>query len=145
MLKDNSDEVKAGIREVQLKWLYAVGEILTSAIRPLIPVDLGNLKTSLNYQIDEETLELVIGVSPEYAIYIEFGTGDYAENGKGRKGGWAYTDPKTGERVFTHGNHPQPYMRPGYESSKDNLIPVLEKYLQELDLDGRFKIEVVKA
>jgi len=144
-LIDNSDAVKDAIREVQKKWLFAVGELLTSAIRPLIPVDMGNLKTSLDYQIDEETFELVIGVTPEYAIYVEFGTGEYAENGEGRKGGWSYQDPKTGDWVHTIGSKPQPYMRPGYESVKNDLIAVLEKYLNEMDLDGKYKIKVVEA
>ena len=63
----------------------------------------------------------IIGNSAGHAPYIEFGTGEYAENGKGRKGGWVYKDPKTNKVWFTFGMRARPIMRTVMESNKNNL------------------------
>lgn len=141
---DNSKACKEAIRQVQIKWLYAAGELLVSAIRPLIPVYTSNLKTSLDYVVDEDKMTLTIGVGEEYAVYVEFGTGEFAENGQGRKGGWAYKDPITGEMVFTWGQEPQPFMRPGYRNQKKSLEKILEKYLSEIGVSSKITMKKVK-
>lgn len=143
MFIDNSEACKKAIKEAQEKWLYAVGELLVSAIRPLIPVYTSNLKTSLDYKVDIDKMEVTIGVGEEYAIYVEFGTGELAENGQGRKGGWTYVDKVTGETIFTYGQHPQPYMRPGFRNNKNNIKKLLEKYLKEIGYEG-IKISIKK-
>lgn len=143
MFIDNSKACKKAIKQAQEKWLYSVGELLVSAIRPLIPVYTSNLKTSLDYKVDIDRMEVTIGVGEEYAIYVEFGTGEFAENGQGRKGGWTYTDKVTGETIFTYGQNPQPYMRPGFRNNKNNIKKLLEKYLKEIGYEG-IKISIEK-
>ncbi|MCM8710538.1 HK97 gp10 family phage protein [Clostridium sp. SYSU_GA19001] len=133
---DNSKACKKAIRRAQEKWLYAVGELLVSAIRPLIPVDTSSLKTSLDYKVDIDKMEVIIGVGEHYAMYVEFGTGEYAENGQGRKGGWMFKNYKTGDLIFTRGGHPKPYMRPGFRSQKQNVKALLEKYLKEIGVEA---------
>lgn len=136
MFNDNSKACKDAIKSAYEKWLYAVGELLVSSIRPLIPVDTSSLKTSLDYKVNVDEMTVTIGVGEQYAIYVEFGTGEYAENGQGRKGGWAYKDTQTGETIFTYGSHPKPFMRPGYRSQKQNIKLLLEKYLKEIGHEG---------
>lgn len=63
--------------------------------------------------VDKDALTAYIGSSVEYAPYYELGTGEYALNGDGRKGGWAYRDKKTGKIVFTRGSSPR---RPLYNA-----------------------------
>lgn len=145
MFNDNSKACKEVLKKTQIKWLYAVGELLVSAIRPLVPVGYtSNLKTSLDYKVDESDMSIIIGVGEEYAVYVEFGTGEFAENGQGRKGGWYYTDPITGETIFTYGSHPRPYMRPGYRNQKNNIEALLEKYLKEIGVNSKVTIKKVK-
>ncbi|WP_238902673.1 HK97-gp10 family putative phage morphogenesis protein [Clostridium sp. YIM B02506] len=141
---NNSKACKEAIRKAQVKWLYAAGELLVSTIRPLIPVMTSNLKTSLDYVVDEDKMTLTVGVGEEYAVYVEFGTGEFAENGQGRKGGWTYKDPITGETVFTWGQDPQPYMRPGYRNQKKNIEALLAKYLKELGTSAKITMKKVK-
>jgi len=141
---NNSKACKEAIRKAQVKWLYAAGELLVSTIRPLIPVMTSNLKTSLDYVVDEDKMTLTVGVGEEYAVYVEFGTGEFAENGQGRKGGWTYKDPITGETVFTWGQDPQPYMRPGYRNQKKNIEALLVKYLKELGTSAKITMKKVK-
>lgn len=138
---DNSKACKEAIKKAQEKWLYAVGELMVSAIRPLIPVYTTNLKTSLDYKVDLEEMSVTIGVGESYAIYVEFGTGEFAENGMGRKGGWVYTDHVSGETRFTWGQEPQPYMRPGFRSQKNNVKLLLEKYLKEIGVEANISLK----
>jgi HK97 gp10 family phage protein len=56
-----------------------------------------------------------IGPETEYAPYLEYGTGEFAEKG-GRKGGWVYPY-KDGFR-FTLGMKPQPFVRPSAHGNK---------------------------
>lgn len=76
-------------------------------------VDFGNYKNSFVHKISQEGLTTIgrVGNSTNYGHYIEFGTGEYAENGQGRKNGWVYFDAKRNKFVFTLGMRPRPIMR----------------------------------
>lgn len=91
--------------------LTLVGEYGTSFAKMLCAVDTGNLRNSIDYEVNEKQLSVKIGTNVEYAPYLEFGTGEFAENGEGRKGGWFYKDEE-GKTHFTFGNKPQPFLRP---------------------------------
>jgi HK97 gp10 family phage protein len=64
-----------------------------------------------------------------YAPYQEWGTGLFAVKGDGRKTGWAYEDPKTGETVFTRGNRPHPFLGPALRENKDVILEFLQEGL----------------
>lgn len=51
-------------------------------------VDTGQLKGSWSYTVDKAAQEATVGSPLENAIWEEFGTGEYALHGDGRKGGW---------------------------------------------------------
>ncbi|GFZ30732.1 hypothetical protein CSC2_12580 [Clostridium zeae] len=144
MFQDNSDACKEAIRQVQVKWLKEVGELLVSAIKPLVPVDTSKLKNSISYKVNEGDMSVIIGTGEDYAIYVEFGTGEFAENGQGRRGGWVYNDPITGEKIFTYGEHPKPYMRPGYRGQKKNIQALLEKCLKDIGANASIGFKKVK-
>ena len=106
--------------------------VLINGIRSRIPVDTAAAKTSVNQHIIESSdTMLVDDVGPEvgYGPYLEYGTGEYAESGQGRKGGWRYKDAH-GNWHFTMGMHPQPYMRPTALEDKDQIISAIEAALQ---------------
>ncbi len=95
------------------------GKLVEDSAKLLCPVgETGNLRGSIHHKVDNQELSCTIGTPVEYAPYIEFGTGEFAENGQGRKGGWFYVDDK-GNKHFTFGNKPQPFLRPAlYENIK---------------------------
>ena len=47
-------------------------------------------KEQWQYKVDNNKLEATIGNPMERSLWTEFGTGDGAEGGKGRKGYWVY-------------------------------------------------------
>ena len=89
--------------------------------------DTGNYLNGFLHKVittDDKVIGIVANTA-EYAPYIEFGTGEFAEDGKGRKGGWVYMDPKTGEFRFTKGMKPRPIMRSSFNENIDKLREIL--------------------
>lgn len=92
------------------------------------PKDNGELRRSIASKVDENSGDLVgVVYTPlEYAPYVEFGTGLFAEDGNGRKDvPWCYEDDK-GEWHSTRGQKPQPYLRPALHENKDNILRILK-------------------
>lgn len=63
----------------------------------------------------------------EYAPYVEFGTGLFAENGGRTDVPWAYEDEETGELIWTCGSHPQPFLRPALNENREEIKRILKE------------------
>lgn len=102
-------------------------EVVKSTAMNYAPIDTGNLKQSFTDDIRERGDEIVGRVSntAEYAAYVEFGTGEHAENGKGKSEGWVYKHPKYGF-IFTTGMKPQPFLRPALLDNEDRILSILK-------------------
>lgn len=94
------------------------------------PKDTGELRRSITSEVDVAEGGLIEGVvfTPlEYAPYVEYGTGLFAESGNGRKDvPWNYQDDQ-GEWHSTSGQHPQPFMRPALEESREEILRILKE------------------
>jgi HK97 gp10 family phage protein len=92
------------------------------------PKDEGDLQQSITSKVERTNEEITaIVYSPlEYAPYVEYGTGLFAEKGNGRQTPWLYEN-KDGDTVFTRGQKPQPFMRPALEDNKQNIINLIRK------------------
>lgn len=127
--EDFSIQVKAAIEEAAIQYLHeGAGELVSQTARNS-PVDTGQLKNSWNYKVDEGKQEAVIGSPLENAIWNEFGTGEYALEGKGRKGGWSYKDDH-GDWHYTKGKAPQRTFKKSYDALKPKLIKRAEQVLK---------------
>jgi len=122
--EDYRIEVKKAIgNNVEAALEEAAGEIESQTKRNT-RVDTGQTKNSWQHKVVEDTA--YIGSNHENAIWEEFGTGDYALNGDGRKGGWVYTD-ESGERHFTLGKTPNRALFNAFTSLKDAIIKEAER------------------
>ncbi len=93
------------------------------------PRKTGHLKRSITHTIEKQTSSKVVGIvgtNVEYAPYVEFGTGKFAQNGQGRKTPWAYTDPETGETIWTAGQKPQPFLHPALDKYRAEILKELK-------------------
>lgn len=93
------------------------------------PKGTGELRRSITSKVVRDGDELVgIVYTPlEYAPYIEFGTGLFAEEGNGRKDvPWHYQDDE-GEWHSTSGQHPRPYLRPALDENREQIKRLLEE------------------
>lgn len=120
VFKDNSEEAKNRVNRATIRWLFEACILVQGQAVLLAPVQTARLRNSVDYVVDEDELIGYVGTSVEYAVYVEFGTGEFAENGRGRKGGWVYKDP-SGEWFFTWGQEPQPYLRPAFRQTRKEI------------------------
>lgn len=89
------------------------------------PKGTGELRRSITSEVNG--LEGVVYTALEYAPYIEYGTGLFAENNGGRKDvPWNYKDDK-GEWHTTSGMPPQPYMRPALNENREEILRVIKE------------------
>ena len=128
---DNSEAVKRELERAVIRGLIKASLLVEGQAVLLAPVDKGGLRDSIGYKVDESELVAYIGTNCEYAIYVEYGTGEFAESGNGRKGGWVYKTPN-GEVHFTYGMPPQPYLRPAFRKNQKAIRDILADCLREL-------------
>ena len=124
--QDFSIQAKTAFEEAAIAWLHeAAGELVSQTARTS-PVDTGQLKNSWQYKVDEGKLEATIGSPLENAIWNEYGTGEFAAKGNGRKGGWVYKDEK-GKWHFTLGKLPNHTFNTAYTKLKPKLIKLAKE------------------
>lgn len=104
---------------------------LESKVKRNSRVDTGKTKNSFRHHVDDASHVATIGSSEENAIWEEFGTGEYALHGDGRKGGWAYQDAK-GDWHFTHGKKPSRAFWNAYTSMKNKIIKHIQEFMKGL-------------
>ncbi|MDN5493909.1 MAG: hypothetical protein L0G21_01345 [Lactococcus raffinolactis] len=80
---------------------------------------------SLGVEIVGDEVHGAVGNSLEHAIYHHQGTGIYAVSGDGRKTPWVYEDPKTGEKIYTRGSKPNPYLKDTIEQEQSTISKLL--------------------
>ena len=80
---------------------------------------------SLGVEIVGDEVHGAVGNSLEYAIYHHQGTGIYASDGNGRKTPWVYEDQKTGEKIYTRGSKPNPYLKDTIEQEQSTISKLL--------------------
>lgn len=89
------------------------------------PKDTGALRRSITSKV--EGLEGTVFTPLEYAPYIEYGTGLFAEAGNGRKKvPWNYKDDE-GNWHSTSGMKPQPFMRQALNSNREKIKKILKE------------------
>lgn len=86
----------------------------------------GELRRSITSKVED--LQGIVFTPLEYAPYVEYGTGLFAEQ-QGRKDvPWSYQDDK-GEWHSTSGMHPQPYMRPALDENREQIKRIIKEGL----------------
>ena len=128
---DHSDEAKEALERATIEWLLQACMMVEGQAVALAPVQTARLRNSIDYVVDEAELIGYVGTNVEYAVYVEFGTGEFAENGMGRKGGWVYQD-ESGEWFFTWGQEPQPYLRPAFRQHKNDIEALAKQIFGEM-------------
>ena len=111
-----------------------LNEILTDACllversaKQKAPKGSGELRRSITSKVEGE--EGIVYTPLEYAPYVEFGTGLFAENGNGRTDvPWVYRDDE-GNFHSTSGMQPHPYMRPALDENREEIIRMFREGL----------------
>ena len=90
------------------------------------PKDKGDLRRSITSKV--EGTEGVVYTPLEYAPYVEYGTGLFAESGGRQDVPWNYQDDE-GNWHSTSGMKPQPYMRPALNENREEILRIIKEGL----------------
>lgn len=88
------------------------------------PKGSGELRRNIQSRIEGE--QGIVFCPLNYAPYVEYGTGLFAEEGGRTDVPWRYQDEK-GEWHTTSGMKPRPYMRPALEENREKIIKILSE------------------
>lgn len=128
VFKDYSADVLNEMQDAVLRALERIGLQAEGYAKDLCPVDTGQLRKSISNAVDEAESTVYIGTNLEYAPFVEFGTGQYAEGG-GRPTPWVYKDAK-GEWHWTRGNPAQPFLKPAVADHAQTYRNIIEDELK---------------
>lgn len=129
--EDKSVYVKGKIAEAVIAWLNEASAEICSQAQRNSRVDTGQLKSSWVRQVTTSDYTAKVGSPLENAIWEEFGTGQYALEGNGRKKPWFYED-RHGKGHWTAGKKPQRTLYKAFKKVEPKAKKALEKKLKEL-------------
>jgi len=132
-MSNNSRQIAANINKAAqidipqalAKGLEQACLVVERAAKMEAPVQTGTLRSSISHKVSIGSSEGVIGSTVDYAPYVEIGTGIYSSMGGGRQGGWVYYDA-SGERHFTMGSHPHPFLKPAMDNNLSAIMKCFE-------------------
>ncbi|KIL45761.1 HK97 gp10 family phage protein [Jeotgalibacillus soli] len=113
-LKEFGDEILERVREI----VQETGMIIYNNAIATVAVDSGDTRQSITFYSSLDGLTCTVEVGSSIAIYLEFGTGIYAEGGDGRKTPWVYWSDKLNRWVFTRGMPAQPFWFPSVDKGR---------------------------
>lgn len=122
-LTNYGDDVIGRVKEIVSETTYN----LYNNLIDLIPVDDGNLWKSVEIEFSNDGLSAKITIGAAYAIFVNFGTGIYAQNGNGRKDAWVYWSDKLGRFVYTEGQKPQEFWGPSVDRASRFFAKEMKK------------------
>lgn len=102
--------------------------IVERAAKQNAPKGTGELRRSITSKIENQGGDMVgIVYTPlEYAPYVEFGTGLFAEFGGRKDVPWNYKDDE-GNWHSTSGMMPMPYLRPALNENREEIVRILKE------------------
>lgn len=134
---DNTPQLHEALESWVKRVLSNWGMLVEDYAKLLAPKDTSRLANSITHLVDMAKKTVTIGTNAQsdsgkwpngynatpspYPIYVELGTGIYAEKGNGRPTPWYWYDMKTKQWHFTRGVKPRPFLRPAVEEHIDEL------------------------
>lgn len=103
--------------------------VVEKSAKQKAPKDTGELRRSITSRVVEDEDGNIIGevYTPlEYAPYIEYGTGLFAENGGRMDVPWNYQDDE-GVWHSTSGMKPQPFMLPALNENRLKIYEIIKE------------------
>lgn len=134
-------DVNESISNIIDQWLEESAGELVARTAFNSRVDTGQTKDSYKYVIDKDEKQAIVGSNLENTIWEEFGTGEYALEGNGRKGGWTYKNPKYGihgdtrEFIHTYGKTPNRPLFRAFNDAENVIINRIRSLLHDLGVE----------
>lgn len=97
--------------------------LVERAAKEKAPKDNGELRRSITSKVEGTTG--IVFTPLEYAPYVEYGTGLFAEEAGRKNTPWSYQD-EDGEWHSTSGQKPQPFLRPALNENRTQILKILK-------------------
>lgn len=104
--------------------LSKVCAIVEADAKKKAPKGTGELRRSITSKVDDE--KGIVFTPLEYAPYVEYGTGLFAEEGGRLDVPWNYQDDE-GNWHSTSGMKPRPFMRPALDENREEILRILKE------------------
>lgn len=117
---DNTDAILKATDEAIYNALQTIGDKAADYAAGLAPVQTGNLKGSMESEVNQQEKAVYIGTAVEYAPYVEFG--HHQEVGR-------YV-PAIGARLVREFVPAQPFLKPAIQNHLDEYKNILETELK---------------
>lgn len=111
----------------QAKVNQALGQacaLVERSAKQKAPKDNGDLRRSISSKV--ENFQGIVFTPLEYAPYVEYGTGLFAETGGRVDVPWSYKDDE-GNWHTTSGQKPQPFMRPALDENRAKIKQIIKE------------------
>lgn len=112
----SDEKVRKGLEQAVL--------LVERSARMKAPKGDGELRRSIQHRVDDNVG--YVFTNKEYAPYVEYGTGLFAEEGGRTEVPWSYKDEK-GEWHSTKGMKPHPFMRPALNENRTKIIRLIKE------------------
>lgn len=132
---NNKIKVKKAINDKCLQWLEEASGEVEAQVKRNTAVMTGKTKGAWTHIVDGNKLEGIIGNPEENSVWEEFGTGEFALKGDGRKTAWSYKDKITGKWYKTKGKKPKRALYRAFKSTKQILLKLAENIFEGLNDD----------
>ena len=148
-LKDLGADMKVAAGEAGMAALLPVEKAAKEKVTKNTDTGITRVNITTKIVNQEGTLVVRCGTNQKSAVYLEFGTGKYAENGQGRKKPWIWpVKSRKWQKIFFgramkstqqgparpsplwFGSHPHPFMRPAWDENKDKVLATFKEGLQ---------------
>lgn len=130
--EDFSGEITKEMEKTINIWLEEASNELVSQVATRTRRGTGETAGAWTYLVDKNNHSAYIGNPLENAIWEEFGTGEFAFNGDGRKGGWTYFDERKNKYFHTYGKKPTRALHHTFTTYEEPLKELLKSRLRGL-------------
>lgn len=152
-VKNYLPNIEGKINNAALQWLEETSGELESQAKRNSRVDFGQTKNSWVHNVNRGMGEAVVGSPLENAIWEEYGTGEYAAEGNGRKSPWyvpveAVTGTKkpsyNGQVIIVHGKNGQAYYKTNGKEPQRMLHKAWDSTMPKAEQALTAKIKSIK-
>lgn len=111
-------------QQVTEEALMKAALLVEGAAKQKAPKGIGELRRSISSRLVEGGAEVYTPL--EYAPYVEYGTGLFAEEGGRQDVPWHYVDDE-GNWHSTSGMKPRPYLRPALNENREEILRIFRE------------------
>lgn len=124
-LKRAFDKYREDVERHVKKVIRETATLIVTEVKAKMPRDSGAMQDSVTLTIQDNGLSAVIHIGAFYAIYVNYGTGIYAEGPGGsraKKVPWVYFNEKYQRFVTTSGMRAQEFWEPAIDTGARYFI-----------------------